>query len=108
MEKNSATPKIRKPKSKKGLFNSGLFKLAAVAVVIGCGVVIFATESDCSDKEQELIRIQAQIDSYNLKNEDLKRTFESDDISAYMERVALEERGYAYPDERRFYDTSRD
>ncbi len=90
------------------MFNSGLFKLAAVAAVIGCGVVIFATERDYSEKEQELIRIQAQIDSYNLKNEDLKRTFESDDISAYMERVALEERDYAYPDERRFYDTSRD
>jgi hypothetical protein len=29
-------------------------------------------------------------------------------MSAYMEKVAVEERGYAYPDERRFYDTSRD
>jgi hypothetical protein len=38
----------------------------------------------------------------------MRRTLESDDLSAYMEKIALEERGYAYPNERRFYDTSRD
>ena len=38
----------------------------------------------------------------------MRSTLESDDLSAYMEKIALEERGYAYPNERRFYDTSRD
>ena len=33
---------------------------------------------------------------------------EQKNMSHYMEQVALEEQGYAYPDERRFYDTSRD
>ena len=33
---------------------------------------------------------------------------DSDDMSEYMEKVAAEQWGYAYPDEHRFYDTSRD
>ncbi|MDE6834199.1 MAG: hypothetical protein K2J39_08175 [Ruminococcus sp.] len=93
---------------KKHLFNSKLVKMVAVAVCIGCGVLIFNTEKDCEEKEKELTRIQAEIDAYEEENTELQRVLESDDISPYMERVAVEERGYAYPDERRFYDTSRD
>ena len=40
-------------------------------------------------------------------NEDLERILESGDIDGYMERLAREEYNYAYPDEFRFYDTSR-
>lgn len=101
--------KVKKNTSKKkGLFNRGLFKLAAAAVIIGCGVLVVTTETDCSSKEAELESLQAQIDAYNIENAELQRILESDDMSSYMERIALEERGYAYPDERRFYDTSRD
>lgn len=98
----------KKKKSKKGLFNKGLFKLSAATIILGCAVILITTENDCSDKENELAAVQARIDAYNIENEELRRTLESDDLSAYMERIALEERGYAYPDERRFYDTSRD
>ncbi|MDE6539167.1 MAG: hypothetical protein K2K66_03160, partial [Ruminococcus sp.] len=62
------------------------------------------TERDCSEKEKELSKIQAEIDAYEAENTELQRVLESDDISDYMEKVAVEERGYAYPDERRFYD----
>lgn len=104
----SKKKKTKEIQPKKGLFNRGLFKLAVTAVIVGCGVLLIATESDCSSKEKELAAIQAQIDTYNMENAELQRTLDSEDLSAYMERIALEERGYAYPDERRFYDTSRD
>lgn len=100
--------KVKKIKPRKGLFNKGLVKLAAGALIIGCAALIITTEQDCSDKEQELVSIQAKIDSYEADNMELQRVLDSDDMSAYMEKVAVEERGYAYPDERRFYDTSRD
>ncbi|MBD5158750.1 MAG: hypothetical protein HDT23_00655 [Ruminococcus sp.] len=93
---------------KKHLFNRGLVKLAAVSVIIGCGLLIVTTERDCAEKEKELTKIQAEITAYEEENTELQRVLESDDISPYMEKVAVEERGYAYPDERRFYDTSRD
>lgn len=100
--------KNRTNAKKKGLFNRGLFKLVAAVVITACAALIITTGKDCNEKEKELARIQAKIDSYKIENEDMRRTLESDDISAYMEKVALEERGYAYPNERRFYDTSRD
>lgn len=102
-------PKKKKKKSgKKSLFNRGLVKLAAASVIIGCGALIVTTERDCAEKEKELSKIQAEIDAYEEENTELQRVLESDDISSYMEKVAVEERGYAYPDERRFYDKSRD
>ena len=93
---------------KKGLFNRGLVKLAALAVIVGCGVLIAATQKDCAEKEEQLKLIQTKIDAYETDNAELQRVLDSDDLNEYMEKVALEERGYAYPDERRFYDTTRD
>ena len=93
---------------KKGLFNGALVKLAAVAVFIGCAVLIVTTNKDCENKEEQMARIQTKIDAYETENAELQRVLDSDDLKEYMEKVALEERGYAYPDERRFYDTTRD
>lgn len=102
-------PKRTKKKPKvKSLFNRGLVKLAAASVIVGCGLLIMATEKDCAEKERELAAVQSEIDIYEAENTELQRVLENDDISDYMEKVAVEERGYAYPDERRFYDTSRD
>ena len=100
--------KIKDKIKKKGIFNSGLFKLVALAVVVGCCFLIVTTNRDCAEKERELVSIQVKIDAYEADNADLQNVLESDDLSAYMERIAIEERGYAYPDERRFYDVSRD
>ncbi|MDE6500775.1 MAG: hypothetical protein K2L10_01625 [Ruminococcus sp.] len=106
-------PKKTKEKTKvkskpRSLFNRGLVHLAAVAVFIGCIMLIATTEKDCAEKEKELSALQAEIDLYEAENTELQRVLENDDLSEYMEKVAVEERGYAYPDERRFYDTSRD
>ena len=61
-----------------------------------------------AEKQKELDAINEKISAYELENADLQRILDSDDLSPYMERIAVEERNYAYPDERRFYDTSRD
>ena len=99
----------RKAKNpKKGLFNSLLVKIVAAFVAAGCVMLVYTIENDRSEKERELDDIQNKIDAYELQNADLQRILDSDDMSEYIARVALEERGYAYADERRFYDTSRD
>lgn len=98
----------RSKQDKKGLFNRALIKTLAAAFVIGCIVTIYATERDRAAKERELASIQSKINTYELENADLQRILDSDDMSDYIEKIAVEERGYAYPDERRFYDTSRD
>ncbi len=95
-------------KEKKGLFNNGLVRLLTVAAFAGSVAIIYTTERDCAVKERELDSVQEKIDAYKDENADLQQVLEGDDLSVYIERVAVEERGYAYPDERRFYDTSRD
>lgn len=101
--------KVKKQKKQVwGLFNRGLVKLASASIILGCLFLIFTTEKDCSEKEKELTSIQTKIDSYEAENTELQRVLDSNDLSAYMEKVAVEERGYAYPDERRFYDVTRD
>ena len=57
---------------------------------------------------EQITVLQNKIDVFETENAELQRVLDSDDKDAYMEKVALEERGYAYPDERRFYDTTRD
>ena len=93
---------------KKGLFNKVLIRVLTVAVVAGCVMIIYSAEKECTSKERELNSIQTKIDEYEVENADLQQIVEGDDLSVYIERIAVEERGYAYPDERRFYDTSRD
>ena len=93
---------------KKGLFNRGLVRLVAAAVFIGCTVLLITTERDCREKEEQIAVIQTKLDDYEAENAELQRVLEDDDKNAYMEKIALEDRGYAYTDERRFYDTTRD
>ena len=69
---------------KKGLFNRGLVKLAAVAVIIGCGVLIAATQKDCAEKEEQLKLIQTKIDAYETDNAELQRVLDSDDLNEYL------------------------
>jgi cell division protein FtsB len=84
-----------------------LQRTAAVAAIIGCTVVVVSVQSEIAEKKNELEEIKEQISEYEAANEDLTRILDSGDTDLYMEKLAREEYGYAYPDEFRFYDTSR-
>ncbi len=53
----------------------------------------------------EQLKIQTQ--TVQDENEEYQRLFDDDDINAYKEKLAIENMNYAYPNEIRFYDTSR-
>ena len=100
--------KSSKRNKRKGLFNNALTRMAAVAFVISCAVLLVVIETDCAEKGADLVKINDKISVLEGDNEEIERVLSNSDVSSYMEQVALEEQGYAYPDERRFYDTSRD
>lgn len=100
--------RIRKSKMKiKKFFNNIPFKIVSVALVICCTVISISTEYDRMQKEEELLIIKEKIKDYENENAELQQNLEGDDMTAYIEKVAREDFNYAYPDEQRFYDTSR-
>lgn len=94
--------------NKRGKF---LFKLlirtTVVLALIGCTASIISLQSSIAERKAELAALRSQTEAYEAENEDLERILNSGDIDAYMEKLAREDYGYAYDDECRFYDTSR-
>lgn len=84
-----------------------LSKLIIIAVIIGCIVSIIVTQSDISQMQKKLDSIVSRTEEVEADNAELQRTLDEDDINAYMEKLAIEKMNYAYPNERRYYDTSR-
>lgn len=96
------------PKNKKVKFFVSLFvNIAALLAIIGCTIMVVSIQSSIAEKKAELTQLNTQIEAYVAENEDLRRVLNSGDIDVYMEKLAREEYGYAYPDEYRFYDTSK-
>ena len=94
-----------KPK-RKGLF-SLITKFTAITAVIACFVSIIITKSNHSEMQKELDSINKKAEEIEAENVELQRILEDDDMDAYMEKLAIENMNYAYPDERRYYDKSR-
>lgn len=95
----------------KKLKKKGMFRLISVlvimAVVIGCMVSYIITQSELSDMRSELETIEAKTQEVEAENVELQRILDDEHMNAYMEKLAIEEMNYAYPNERRYYDTSR-
>lgn len=99
---------MKKPgKSKrKGLFNI-ITKVTVVAAVVSCVVSIIVTNSNHAEMQKELDSINKKTEEIQAENDELNRILANNDMDAYMEKIAIEKMNYAYPDERRFYDKSR-
>lgn len=102
-QKRAARKAVSKPKF---IFRI-LQRTAAAAAIVGCTVLIISVQSSIAEKKTELRELEAQINELEAENEDLARILDSGDTDRYMEKLAREGYGYAYPDEFRFYDTSR-
>ena len=97
---------VKAKKQRKSLV--ALLKGLAILCLIIYGVARFITQqaelseakNKIAKKEIKLAETQQQFDEYS-------RLLNMTDEEGYMERIAIELLGYAYPNERRFYDTSR-
>lgn len=84
-------------------FKRLISSLAVIALfVAGVGVVIYQQANLVEQREQTEI-MQDQLYDIQAQNDELNRILNSDNEQEYMERVAIERLGYAYPGERRFY-----
>ena len=85
-----------------------LLRIALVLFVLFCAVSIVTLQNQIAEKKRQLAAIEANIETVAAENDELADLIKADDIGRYMEKLAVENNGYAYPDERRYYDTSRD
>lgn len=102
------------PKAKQNNRPGFLYRLllrgAFVIVVIACIVSIISTQSSIAETQNEIEQLTQKITILKDQNKDYSAIVQSNDISRYMEKQAMENGSYsyAYPDEHRYYDTSRD
>lgn len=79
----------------------------AIIMIAACLVSIVSDKVELNEKQQELAALKAQANQLEAENAGYESILSEEDERTYMERIATENLGYAYPDERRFYDTSR-
>ena len=96
----------RHPDSKPYVGLRLLYRIAIVLFILFCSVSIVMVQNSIAEKKVELAGIEEQIDALKAENEELADLIKSEDISRYLEKLAVENNGYAYPDERRYYDIS--
>ena len=75
--------------------------------MIGCTASIISLQSNIAERKTELDTLRSQAETYEAENEDLERILNSGDIDSYMEKLAREDYGYAYPDEKVYIDSSK-
>lgn len=84
-----------------------LCKLAFLAFVIYGLISIISVQVTISENRDELASLQKKADELEEKNGEYERLLSVADEKEYMEQLAIEKLGYAYPNEIRFYDVSR-
>ena len=67
------------------------------------GVIIISQQAQIAQLRKESDAINKKITAAKQLNDEYTRLLSSDDEAEYMEKIAIEKLGYAYPNERRFY-----
>lgn len=80
-----------------------LATFAIVCFVVYAIISIVSQQVQISQLEKQTEEISAKITAEKQQNDEYVRLLSEDDEAAYMERIAIERLGYAYPNERRFY-----
>lgn len=94
-------------KSKRKRLYNLIIKLITAAGVIVCAVSIIISYSNHEEMRKELDSINQKAEEIEAENIELERILGAEDMNAYMEKLAIEKMNYAYPDEHRYYDKSR-
>ncbi len=99
--------KAEKRRKTGGPFMHMMVLMAGAAFVVYSLCSIVSTQADIAEKKQELAVLKEKAAELEIANEEYSAILAEDDERAYMERIAVDVLGYAYPNERRFYDTTR-
>ena len=86
---------------------SSIFVRMITLSFIICAMVSFIkAQSEVEAKRRELIALEESIQLQQMENDEIRRVLDGGTDLEYIERVAREKLGYAYPDEKIFIDRS--
>ena len=100
MQRENNTPK------KKRSFVSGFFKLAVVCVAGYVAFSLVSLQIELADKQKTLAKLEEQKQELMISNEEKKELIEKSDQDQFVEQIAREYFGFAYPDEQIYIDIS--
>ena len=107
MDRNTGTRRQTAKLRRRAVFDWIINRLVAVVLIVACIISVVSTQATLQEKRQELAELEAAIQQADDERAELEKFVGTDDLKGYMEKAAIEELNYAYPNERRFYDTSR-
>lgn len=89
------------PKSKRSVFRPVLFAIIVCFCVIAA-VDMMSQQNEIEQLRQETVMMTGKIEETKQKNDEYTALLEAEE-DEFMERVAVEQLGYSYPNERRYY-----
>lgn len=107
MERNKGTRRQNAKVRRRAVLDWIINRLVALILIIACIISFVSTQATLNEKRQEQAELEAAIEQARDEYLELEKFVDTDDLDGYMEKAAIEDLGYAYPNERRFYDTSR-
>ena len=86
---------------------SRLLKIAVCLFVVYIAYSIVVQQLEIRDRKMMLEAVQQQCQQQSEENKEVERLLAMSDDKDYIERIARERLGYAYPDEKVYIDSSK-
>ena len=83
---------------------STILTVAFAALVCYFVIALISLQSDIKEQKEQIADINAQADAQSADNRELNNLLNDSNLDSYVERIAREELGYVFPDEREYYD----
>lgn len=83
---------------------STILTVAFAALVCYFVIALIGLQSDIREQKEQIADINAQADIQSADNRELNNLLNDSDLDSYVERIAREELGYVFPNERVYYD----
>lgn len=84
--------------------HSTILMIVAAVVVCYFLILFFVMRSDLNSQEKYYAQLNTQLAEKKAENEELKKLVDSSDLDEYVEKIARDELGYVFPDERVYYN----
>ena len=81
--------------------------LAILALLVYAVVVLISQQVTIAEKKKENQKLKSQISSAQQTYDENSRLLSMSDKKEFMEKMAIERLGYAYPNEKRIFDALR-